>query len=234
MKTLLKDLLQAYWGPAMRGIAWALGHAVAIPAAVLIVMAQWLAFTWRRPLAGVLALVPVRRPDPIDVINESMAALARYRQAEIEADKFIGEILTEVAAEFGLTADELTRINFASPNPVPRLDKLSYHDPNLANDGPPVIKISPALDAALDQALGLKHPARPVATPPSGGGAGGSGSTGTSSNNFILAGDCGGNGATPWQPASAPQAEPPAPLPPVLAPAPRRQRRGSKRSQGPA
>ena len=144
MKTLLKDLLQADWGPTMRGVAWALGHAVAIPAAVLIVMAQWLLYTHRRPLVGVLALVPVRKPGPTEV------------------DKFIDEILAEVAAGFALDADALTRINFASPNPVPRLDKLSYHDPNLANDGPPVIKISPALDAALDQAIGLKRPVRPV------------------------------------------------------------------------
>jgi len=75
IKTKVKDLTLGDWGPAMRGIAWALGHAVAIPVAVLIVLAQWLAFTWRKPLTGVLALVPVRRPNPIDATNQGMAAL---------------------------------------------------------------------------------------------------------------------------------------------------------------
>lgn len=102
MKTL-ENLILGDWGPTMRGIAQPLGHAVAIPAAVLIVMAQWLAFTWRRPLAGVLALVPVR-------LNSGAVASS----------------------------------------------------PNLADDGPPARVVSPALDATLDQAIGLARPARPV------------------------------------------------------------------------
>ena len=138
MKTL-ENLILADWGPTMRGIAWALGHAVAIPAAVLIVLAQWLAFTWRRPLAGVLALVPVRRPDPIDAIGAAKTL-----------SEVVGEILADVADDFDLTADELSRIPF--------------------------------------------HPASP----------------------------------------NSPRSEPPAPMPPVLAPAPRRQRRRSNRPQVPA
>jgi len=60
MKTILKDLFQADWGPTMRGIAYALGYAVMVPVAVALVLAQWLAFTYQRPLAGMLALVPVQ------------------------------------------------------------------------------------------------------------------------------------------------------------------------------
>ena len=240
MKTL-ENLILGDWGPTMRGIAWALGHAVAIPAAVLIVFAQWLAFTWRRPLAGVLALVPARKPDPVNAINESMAALAGYRQAEIEVDEFIGEMLSEVAAVFGLTADELTRIDFApsTPNLTSTAPNLAASSPNLANDGPPARVISPALDAALDQVIGLKRPARPVGpdgmllapTPPGGGGAARMlGSVDFTVGPFILgSGGGGGSGAT--APASTPQAEPPAPLPPALAPGPRRQRRRSNRPQ---
>ena len=53
----------------MRAIAWAVGHAVIIPVAVAIVVAEWLAFTWRRPLAGVLALVPIRKQEPMRPIG---------------------------------------------------------------------------------------------------------------------------------------------------------------------
>jgi len=75
MKTILKDLFQADWGPTMRGIAWALGHAVMVPVAIAVVFAQWLAFAWRRPLAGVLALVPVR-PNSGDAASSSNLATA--------------------------------------------------------------------------------------------------------------------------------------------------------------
>ena len=103
MKTVLKDLILGDWGPTMRGVAWALGHAVMVPAAIELVFAQWLLFTYRRPLAGLLALVPVR-------LNSGAVASS----------------------------------------------------PNLADDGPPARVVSPALDAALDQAIGLARPARPV------------------------------------------------------------------------
>ena len=155
MKTR-ENLILGDWGPTMRGIAWALGHAVMVPTAVAIVFVQWLVFTWRRPLAGVLALVPVRRSMTYPELQE--------------------ELLGRVAQSFGLTADKLMRpITFAASSP------------NLADDGPSARVVSPALDAALDQAIELKRPARPV----------------------------GPDGL-------------------VLAPAPRRQRRGSKRHQGPA
>ena len=164
MKTPLKDLLQADWGPTMRGIAWALGHAVMVPAAVLIVFAQWLVFTWRRPLAGVLALVPVRRSRAYSELQE--------------------EILVRVAQSFGLTAHELLRpIEFADSTP-----NLASSSPNLADDGPPAIEISDEAVAGIRSVvLGLAGSIEPVA-----------------------------------------------PLPPVLAPAPRSQRRGSKRPQSPA
>ena len=118
MKTLLKDLLQANWGPTMRGIAWALGHAVMVPAAVAIVFAQWLVFVYRRPLAGALVLVPVRNPGALYGSIESISSIPHF------------------------------------PQPA--------SSPNLADDGPPATEISPALDAALDQAIGLKRPVRPV------------------------------------------------------------------------
>ena len=160
MKTLFKDLLQADWGPTMRGIAWALGHAVAIPAAVLIVFAQWLAFTWRRPLAGVLALVPVRRSMTYPELQE--------------------ERLVCVAQSFGLTADELLR-------PI----EFAYNSPNLTtsdlNKAGALISETGLGPMSLRMDLGMARPTLPVA-----------------------------------------------PQPPVLAPGPRRQRRGSKRPQSPA
>ena len=178
MKTLLKDLLQADWGPTMRGVAWALGHAVAIPAAVLIVMAQWLAFTWRRPLAGVLALVPVRKPEPIDAI--SVAALTRSATCRIGAGETMDEALADLAADFGLTADELLRpIEFAYSYP-----NLTTSDLNKAGASISETGLGPM---SLRMDLGMARPTLPVA-----------------------------------------------PQPPVLAPAPRRQRRRSNRPQGPA
>lgn len=101
MKTILENTAQIFradWGPTMKASARVLALAVAIPAAIVWVVAQWLLFTYRNPLAGVLALVPVRRPDPIVSINESMAALNRYRQAETEAAEVMREILADVAA----------------------------------------------------------------------------------------------------------------------------------------
>jgi hypothetical protein len=128
MKTVLKDLLQSDWAPAMEASTRSLVMAVAIPAAIALVLVQWLLFTYQRPLAGVLALVPVRKREPI--------------------------------------APSSPRSGVAAPPPA---------------------EISLALDAALDQAIGLKRPVRPV----------------------------GPDGL-------------------VLAPAPRRQRRGSKPPQSPA
>ena len=178
MKTLLKDLLQANWGPTMRGIAWALGHAVAIPAAVLIVFAQWLAFTWRRPLAGVLALVPVRRPEPIDAI--SVAALTRSAMCRIGAGETMDEALADLAADLGLTADELLRpIEFAYSYP-----NLTTSDLNKAGASISETDLGPM---SLRMDLGMARPTLPVA-----------------------------------------------PQPPVLAPAPRRQRRRSNHPHGPA
>lgn len=160
MKTLLKDLLQADWAPTMRGIARALGYSVAIPAAVLIVMAQWLLFTWRRPLAGVLALVPVRR--------------------SMTYSEFQEELLVRVAQSFGLTAHELLRpIEFADSSP-----NLTTSDLNKAGASISETELGP-MSRRMD--FGMARPAPPVA-----------------------------------------------PQPPVLAPAPRRQRQRSKRPQSPA
>ena len=160
MKTLLKDLLQANWGPTMRGIAWALGHAVMVPTAVAIVFVQWLGFTWRRPLAGVLALVPVRRSMTYPDLQE--------------------ELLVRVAQSFGLTADELLRpIKFAYSSPNLTTSDLNRAGASISEAGLGPMSMRMDLDIA-----------RP--TPP------------------------------------------PASKPPALAPAPRRQRRGSKRPQGTA
>jgi hypothetical protein len=148
MKKILCNTLQADWGPAMRTIAWAVGHAVIIPAAVVIVLAQWLAFTYQRPLAGVLALVPVRKSMTFATTPEPVVDLKTQAYSQFQK-----EGLERVAAGFGLTADELARIDFA-PSP-----------PNLADDEPPARVISPALDAALDQLLATR-PVRPAAPLP--------------------------------------------------------------------
>ncbi len=66
MKTILKNtaqVLQADWGPTMKALARVLALAVAVPVAIVWVLAQWLLFTYRKPLTGVLALVPVRGSD---------------------------------------------------------------------------------------------------------------------------------------------------------------------------
>lgn len=182
MKTLLKDLLQADWAPTMEASARVLVMAVAIPAAIALVLGQWLLFTWRRPLAGVLALVPVRKPDPIDAIN--VAALTRSELCHIGVGETMSEAFADVAADFGLTADDLMRpVRFLLAGSS-RPDESSRQSEPVA---PQVTEISPALDAALDQAIGIKRPVQPV----------------------------GLDGL-------------------VLAPAPRRQRRSSKRPQSPA
>lgn len=191
-KAVLRDLILADWGPAMRGIAWAVGHAVVIPAAVLIVLTQWLAFARRRPLAGLLALVPVRKSMAFATTPKPVVDLKTQAYSQLQEEE-----LGRVAAGFGLTPDELLRpIEFAYSysnladaalklaSISPRSDESSPQSEPVA---PQVTEISPALDAALDQAIGLKRPVRPVG--PDG---------------------------------------------PVLAPAPRRQRRGSKRPQKPA
>lgn len=62
MKTILKNTAQIFradWGPTMKTSA----RILALPAAIVWVVAQWLLFTYRKPLAGVLALVPVRKPE---------------------------------------------------------------------------------------------------------------------------------------------------------------------------
>lgn len=63
MNTTIKTALQSDWGPAIESIARSLGWLFA----AAIVLAQWLAFTWRRPLAGLEALLswrPVAAPAP--------------------------------------------------------------------------------------------------------------------------------------------------------------------------
>ena len=84
MKTVLKDLILGDWGPTMRGIAWALGHAVMVPAAIALVFAQWLLFTYRRPLAGVLVLVPVRNPGALYGSIESISSIPHFPQPTSE------------------------------------------------------------------------------------------------------------------------------------------------------
>jgi hypothetical protein len=155
---VLRDLILGDWAPTMEAIARSLAMAVAIPAAIALVFAQWLAFTWHKPLAGVLAVVPVRKPDPIDAI--SVAALSRSVLCQIGANGDMDQALADVAAAGAAIGLGL---------------KIA---PSMAR---------PTLDAALDQALGLKRPVRPV----------------------------GPDGL-------------------VLAPAPRKQRRGSKRARGTA
>ena len=51
--TTFKAALQADWAPAIKFIARALGWLLA----VAIVLAQWAQFTWRRPWAGLLAMI---------------------------------------------------------------------------------------------------------------------------------------------------------------------------------
>ena len=166
MKTLLKDLLQSDWGPTLEAIARFLALAVAIPAAVLIVLAQWLAFTWRRPLAGVLALVPVRRQKPIVAIVD----------------------------KFGCSTSAVTAA-MVNPDARPNWPALAASDPTIE---------------IIDEAA-----SSPLATAMA-----------------AIAADAevvGTNIRTALQGLDRP-----APQPPVLAPGPRRQRRGSKRPQGPA
>jgi hypothetical protein len=60
---IIKAAFKADWAPTIESIARALGWLVA----VAIVLLQWLAFTWRRPLAGLEALLrwqPVAAPAP--------------------------------------------------------------------------------------------------------------------------------------------------------------------------
>ena len=150
MKTL-ENLILGDWGPTMRGIARALGYAAMVPAAIALVFAQWLAFTWRRPLAGVLALVPVQRQKPIVAIVD----------------------------EFGCSTPAFTAA-MVNPDARPNWPALAASDP--------AIEISDEAVAGIRSVvLGLAGSIEPVA-----------------------------------------------PLPPVLAPGPRRQRRGSKQPQNPA
>ena len=143
MKTL-ENLILGDWGPTMRDIAWALGHAVMVPAAVAIVFAQWLVFVYRRPLAGALVLVPVRNPGALYGSIESISSIP--------------------------------------------------HFPQPTSETPPVAPQPPAREVSDEAVAGIRA--------------------------LVL----GLAGST----------EPPAPLPPVLAPGPRRQRRDSKQPQNPA
>jgi hypothetical protein len=187
MKTL-KDLLQVDWAPTMEASARALVMAVAIPAAIALVLGQWLLFTWRRPLAGVLALVPVRKPDPIDAIN--VAALTRSELCHIGVGETMSEAFADVAADFGLTADDLMRpVRFLLAGSS-RSDESSPRSELVA---PPTIEIS-------DEAV------------------------------------AGVRGVECWTDRATGEArfKTVTPQPPVLAPAPRRQRRGIKQPQAPA
>jgi hypothetical protein len=67
--TTFKAALQADWAPVIESTARLIGVAVA----VLIVAADWLRFTWRRPVDGLLALVPV--------LPKSVAASSSPRSA---------------------------------------------------------------------------------------------------------------------------------------------------------
>ena len=136
LQDLLKDLLQADWAPTMRGIAWAVGHAVIIPVAVVTVLAEWLAFTWRRPLAGVLALAPVRKSMTYPELQE--------------------ELLERVAQSFGLTAHELLRpIGFAYSSP-----NLTTSDLNKAGCSISETELGP-MTSRMD--FGVARPTLPVA-----------------------------------------------------------------------
>ena len=190
MKTLLKDLLQADWGPTMRGIARALGHAVAIPAAVLIVLAQWLAFTWRRPLAGVLALVPVRRSMTYPEIQEELLRPIEFADSSPN--------LADVAPNLAVSSPNLTTSDLnkagASIGETELGPMSTRMDFGMARPTPPVAPQPPAREVSDEAVAGIRA--------------------------LVL----GLAGST----------EPPAPLPPVLAPGPRRQRRDSKQPQNPA
>jgi hypothetical protein len=130
MKTILSNTLQADWGPTMRGIAWAVGHAVIIPAAIAIVFAQWLAFTWHKPLAGVMAVVPVRKSMAFATTPEPVVDLKTQAYSQLQEEE-----LGRVAAGFGLTPDELLR-------PI----KFDYSYSNLADAALKLASISPRSD----------------------------------------------------------------------------------------
>jgi len=53
MNAIIKGALQSDWAPAIESIARFLGWLIA----AVIVLAQWARFTWRRPWAGLLAVI---------------------------------------------------------------------------------------------------------------------------------------------------------------------------------
>jgi hypothetical protein len=198
MKTVLRDLILGDWGPTMEAIARSLALAIAIPAAIVLVFAQWLAFTWRRPLAGVLAVVPVRKPDPINAI--SVAALSRSVLCQIGANEDMDQALADVAAAgaaigLGLKiAPSSPQSDESSPQSdesSPRSESVAPRCPYLTTSD--LIKAGASISETKDGPMSLRM-------------------------DFGM----------------ARSTSPVAPLPPALTPAPRKQRRGSKRLSSPA
>jgi len=198
MKTVLRDLILGDWGPTMEAIARSLALAIAIPAAIVLVFAQWLAFTWRRPLAGVLAVVPVRKPDPINAI--SVAALSRSVLCQIGANEDMDQALADVAAAgaaigLGLKiAPSSPQSDESSPQSdesSPRSESVAPRCPYLTTSD--LIKAGASISETKDGPMSLRM-------------------------DFGM----------------ARSTSPVAPVPPALTPAPRKQRRGSKRLSSPA
>jgi len=182
----------------MEAIARSLALAIAIPAAIVLVFAQWLAFTWRRPLAGVLAVVPVRKPDPINAI--SVAALSRSVLCQIGANEDMDQALADVAAAgaaigLGLKiAPSSPQSDESSPQSdesSPRSESVAPRCPYLTTSD--LIKAGASISETKDGPMSLRM-------------------------DFGM----------------ARSTSPVAPLPPALTPAPRKQRRGSKRLSSPA
>ena len=191
MKTVLRDLILGDWGPTMEAIARSLALAIAIPAAIVLVFAQRLAFTWRRPLAGVLAVVPVRKPDPINAI--SVAALSRSVLCQIGANEDMDQALADVAAA-GAAIGLGLKIAPSSPQSdesSPRSESVAPRCPYLTTSD--LIKAGASISETKDGPMSLRM-------------------------DFGM----------------ARSTSPVAPLPPALTPAPRKQRRGSKRLSSPA
>ena len=205
MKTVLRDLILGDWGPTMEAIARSLALAIAIPAAIVLVFAQWLAFTWRRPLAGVLAVVPVRKPDPINAI--SVAALSRSVLCQIGANEDMDQALADVAAAGAAIGLGL---------------KIAPSSPQSDESSPQSDESSPQSDESSPRSESVA-PRCPYLTTSDLIKAGASISE-TKDGPMSLRMDFG----------MARSTSPVAPLPPALTPAPRKQRRGSKRLSSPA
>ena len=67
MNAIIKAALQSDWAPIIEATVRALVHLIA----AVIVLAQWAQFTWRRPWAGLLALLTWQ---PARVVEASTAA----------------------------------------------------------------------------------------------------------------------------------------------------------------